>query len=115
MYEEVCSSLREHATNVINLERQKVLPLTKKELTLHQDATTCYICGKIFFKELAKDKNYRKVRDHCEFTGKYRGAVHNICNLRFNIPNEIPIVFHNGSNYDYLFIIKELANEFEEV
>ena len=23
------------------------------------------------------------------------------------------VVFHNGSNYDYHFIIKEVANEFE--
>ena len=30
-----------------------------------------------------------------------------------NVPNEIPVVFHNGSNYDYHFIIKELANESE--
>ena len=29
------------------------------------------------------------------------------------MPNEISIVFENGSNYDYHFIIKELANEFE--
>ena len=29
------------------------------------------------------------------------------------MPNEIPAVFHNGSNYDHHFIIKELANEFE--
>ena len=29
------------------------------------------------------------------------------------MPNKIPAVFHNGSNYDYLFIIKELAKEFE--
>ena len=27
--------------------------------------------------------------------------------------NKIPVVFHNGSIYDYHFIIKELANEFE--
>ena len=29
------------------------------------------------------------------------------------MPNEIPVVLHRGSNYDYLFIIKELANESE--
>ena len=28
------------------------------------------------------------------------------------IPKEIPVVFHNGSTYDYHFIIKELAEEF---
>ena len=47
------------------------------------------------------------------FTGKYRGTAHSTCNLKFNVPNEIPLVFHNGSNYDYHFIIKELANKFE--
>ena len=41
--------------------------------------------------------------------GKYRGAAHNICNLRYKIPKEIPVVFHNGSTYDYHFIIKELV------
>ena len=41
-------------------------------------------------------------------------AQHIVFNLKFNVPNEIPVVFHNGSNYDYHFIIKELANEFEE-
>ena len=54
-------SLIEYATNVINLENKKILPLTKKELNLHPKATACYICGKKF----AKDKNYRNVRDHC--------------------------------------------------
>ena len=29
------------------------------------------------------------------------------------MPNEIPVVFHNGSNYNYHFIIRELANEVE--
>ena len=50
---------------------------------------------------------------HCHFTGKYRDATHSICNLRFNVLNEIPVVFHNHSNYNYHFIIKELANGFE--
>ena len=29
------------------------------------------------------------------------------------MPNKISVVFHRGSNFDYHFIIKELANEFE--
>ena len=52
-------------------------------------------------------------RDHCHYTGKYRGATHDICNLRYKIPKKIPVVFHNGSTYDYHFIIKELAEESE--
>ena len=53
------------------------------------------------------------MKDHCHYTGKYRGAAHNFCNLRYKIPKEIPIVFHSGSTYDCHFIIKELAKEFD--
>ena len=90
-----------------------MLPLTKEELKSHQDAKVCYICQKRILKKLSKSINYRKVREHCHYTGKFRRAAHGICNLKFNVPNEIPVAFHNGSNYDYHFIIKELANEFE--
>ena len=58
-------------------------------------------------------KKYFKVKDHCHYTGKYRGAAHGICNLRYKIPKQIPAVFHNGSTYDYHFIIKALAEKFE--
>ena len=71
-----------------------MLLLKKKELKSHQDATMCYNCRKRFSKQFAKYKNYRKVRDHCHFTGKYRDAAHSICDLRFNVPNETPVVFH---------------------
>ena len=57
------------------------------------------------------DKKQQKVRDH--YTGKYRGAAHNIRNLRYKVPKEIPVVFHNGSTYDYHFIINELVKEFK--
>ena len=63
--------------------------------------------------ENAKYINYRKFRDHCHYTEKHRGTAHSICNLKFNVPNEIPVVFDNSSNYDYHFIVKELENEFE--
>ena len=61
-----------------------------------------------------KDEKYCKVGDHCHYRCEYRGAVHRICNLKYSIPKKIPIVFHNGSNYDYHFIIKELAEEFKK-
>ena len=64
-------------------------------------------------KQFAKDTNHQKLRDHCYFSGKYRVTAHRICNLRFNVLNEIPVVFYNGSNYDYHIIIKELAKEFK--
>ena len=64
-------------------------------------------------KDDDKDKNNDKVRDHCHYTGKYRGAAHRLYNLKYNTPSEIPVVFRNGSNYDYHFIIKALAEEFE--
>ena len=59
-----CSSLRKHATNILNVEKEKMLPLTKEQLKLDQDTTNCYICGKTILKKLAKNKNYWKVRDH---------------------------------------------------
>ena len=43
----------------------------------------------------------------------YRGiyAAQSRCNLKYSVLKKIPIVFHNGSNYDYHFIKKELAKE----
>ena len=64
-----------------------------------------------FENKYLKDKKYRKVRDHCHYTDEYRGAAHSICNLKYSVPKEVPLVFDNGSNYDYRFIIKELAEE----
>ena len=105
-----CKDLREHTTKIINYERKDMIPLTKKEEKNHNKQEVCYICKKEFN---ADDKKHCKVKDHCHYTGKYRGATHNICNLRYRIPKEIPIVFHNGSTYDYHFIIKELVKEFD--
>ena len=102
--------LKEHATRIINYEKKKIIPLTKEEKINYNDQKVCYICKKEF--DTIDKKNY-KVRDHCHYTGKYRGAAHNICNLRYKVPKEIPVVFHNGSTYDYHFIIKELVKEFE--
>ena len=57
-------------------------------------------------------KKRKKVKDHCHYTGKFRGAAHSICNLRYKVPNNIPIIIHNAS-YDTHFIINQLAKEIE--
>ena len=33
--------------------------------------------------------------------------------MNYKISKNIPVVFHNGSKYDYHFIIKEIAKKFE--
>ena len=97
-----CLDLREHVTKIINYEKKEMTPLTKKEEKNHNKQKVCHICR----REFDSDKKYHKVKDHFHYTGKYRGAAHDMSNLRYKIPKEIPVVFHNGSTYDYHFIIK---------
>ena len=40
--------------------------------------------------------------------------MYSICNLKYSLPKNIHVAFHNGSDYDYQFIIKELPKEFEK-
>ena len=107
-----CKDLRTHAMKIINYEKKKMISLTMEEKIHYDKQKICYICKKEFNNN---DKKNYKVREHCHYTGKYRGTAHNICNLRYKVPKEIPIVFHHGSTYDYHFIIKELVKEFEVI
>ena len=112
MYEKLLSRLEKTSKKVINYEKKEMISLTKKEAKNHNKQKVCHICRKGFNTD-DSNKKYHKVKDHCHYTGKYRGAAHDICNLRYKIPNESPVVFHNGSTYYYHFIIKELEEEFE--
>ena len=47
-----------------------------------------------------------KVKGHCHYSGKDRNAAHSICNWKYSIAAKIPVLFHNGSNYDYFFMKK---------
>ena len=67
----------------------------------------------MFKHKYTNNKNYCKVKDHCHYTAKYRGAAHGKYNLKYSIPEKIHVVFHSGLNYDYWFIMKELAKEIE--
>ena len=105
-------SLREHAMEIINFKKKKMKLLTKEQQESYENAKIC-ICKETFQNKYVKHKNYCKVRDHCHYTGEYRGTAHSICNSKYSVPRKIPIAFHNGFDYDYNFIVKELAEEFE--
>ena len=107
-----CLDLRKHATKIINHKKKEMISLTKKEEKKHNKKKFYHICRKGFSTD-DSDKKYHKVKDHCHYTGKYRGNAHDIWNLRYKIPKEIPVVFHNGSIYYYHFIVKDLAEELE--
>ena len=59
-----------------------MLSLKKEELKLHQDAKVSYMYIKRLLKTFGNGKNNQKIRNHCHFTGKYRGATHIICNFK---------------------------------
>ena len=82
---------------------KRMKPLTPKEMDRYKKSERCHICFKLF-----KEDN-PKVRDHCHYTGHYRGPAHTKRNLQYKIPSYIPIVFHNLSGYDAHLFIKELA------
>ena len=65
-----------------------------------ENATICWLCG----GALGEDR----VRDHDHFTGKFRGAAHQNCNLKYTVPRKIPILFHNLKNFDSHLIISAL-------
>ena len=65
----------------------------------------CVVCNKGFRE---------KARDHCHATGKYRGAAHIDCNINARLRKFIPVIMHNGKNYDWHFIIKGLTKVIKE-
>ena len=79
-------------------KKMVITPETQKEFN---NAVNCHICG----YKLGKDR----VRDHCHFTGEYRGAAHNKCNLMCKKPRILPVIFHNLQGYDAHLFIKQLA------
>ena len=50
------------------------------------------------------------MRDHCYLSGKFRGAAHEVCKLKYKVPKFFPVVFHNLSGYDSHLFIKTLEN-----
>ena len=97
-----CEFLREHAMKIINFKKKKMKLLTKEQQESYENTKICYTCK----VNIWKTKNIAKLQIIVI-------VQRNIEVLRIAYV-KIPIVFHNGSNYDYHFIIKELAEEFKK-
>ena len=97
--EKFCKNFRDQAMKIINYEKKEMIPLTNEKKESYEKQKVFYICEKEFCtdeSDRSKFKILHKAKDHCHYTGKLREAAHNICNLHYKIPREIPIVFHNG-------------------
>ena len=88
------------------LANPEVMRMTKEDILNHSRAGNCHICEKPF--TCAGDS----VRDHCHITGKYRGAAHNVCNLKLRLnpkTTAIPVVFHNLRGYDSHLLMQAIS------
>ena len=90
----------------INYEKKEMIPLTKEENKSDKEQETWHICEEKFCvdKDDENCTNRTKVKDHCHYTGKFRGAAHSKCNLNYKVPKDIPIIIYNAG-YDTHFII----------
>ena len=93
--------LEDDVKYIANIKPKKML-LTKEEEKQFNITSDCWICG----EELENDR----VRDHCHYTGRYRGAAHNSCNLKYRKPESVPVFFHNLTGYDSHLFIKKLGS-----
>ena len=95
------SWLEEDVKAIANIEPKEMI-FTEEDRKQFNKASDCWICG----EELGNDR----VRDHCHFTGRYRGPAHNSCNLKYRKPKSISVFFHNLSGYDSHLFIKKLGS-----
>ena len=88
------------------MKEKKEIQWSTKQKEQHKKEKHCFICGgKFDHQNPAKTK----VADHCHFTGQYRGAAHNKCNLDYCFKYfRIPVFFHNLKNYDAHLIISHM-------
>ena len=102
-------SLEEDIKEIYNrFKIPKKMVMTPKDKIDYKKATICHICESGIPKE-GDDPRFKKVRDHCHLTGKFRGAAHSMCNLKYRLPKFYPVIFHNLSGYDSHLFIKNLG------
>ena len=98
-------SLEQEVRIIYKSHPRKKMIFTKEDHDIYIESESCWMCGEGFTPESA---DY-KVRDHCHYTGKFRGAAHNSCNIKYRRPKFTPVIFHNLAGYDAHLFIKNLS------
>ena len=93
--------LEDDVKDIANIKPKKMV-FTEKDKKQFNKVSYCWICG----EELGNDR----VRDHCHYTGRYRGPAHNSCNLKYRKPESVSVFFHNLTGYDSHLFIKKLGS-----
>ena len=107
--EVLCNHIEEEAKRLYHTSPEKPMePLTPEHWREFGRTRECHICLECF-----ESWDKAKVIDPCDDNGKYRGADHQKCNLRYAIPHYIPVVFHNLSSYDAHLFIRDLGKKFD--
>ena len=88
----------------LSLPKKEMVPLSPEEWKKFRESEVCWLCKGKF-----GEKTFLKVRDHCHYTGKFRGAAHQSCNLKFKRPKFTPVFFHNLQNYDAHLFVRALG------
>ena len=97
--------LEEDVKDIANIKPKQMI-FTEEDRKQFNKASDCWICGEY----LGNDR----VRDHCHYTGRYRGPAHNSCNLKYRKPKSISVFFHNLSGYDSHLFIKKIGCSINE-
>ena len=86
--------IKRFARDLLEIETENNFKHNEKMIFTEEDETinTCHTCSKTCIN---------KVRDHC----------HETCNLRYKQQNFIPVIFHNGSGYDFNLLYSELFKQ----
>ena len=71
--EKFCKDLKELAMRIVNYGKKEMIALTDEEIKFYKEEKVCNICKKGF--SIDNDKKHHKVRGHCHYTGKFRGAA----------------------------------------
>jgi len=105
-----------NVSDVLNRELEVNYSIDRIQLINQMDEiktqTECFVCGKEFFGE----KDVHLHHDHKREKNNIIGRACARCNLSMTEKRRsgIPVIFHNGSGYDWKFLMQELGSIIEE-